>query len=913
MTDSEFAANLRVKFAQCQCLVLMADSGMGKTELLRYLALEHQKLSGTVYLLYLNILQYSEEGIGNEASLNILKSVLSDKNILLIQKALENISYDPITILLDGYNEIHKKNIKKINRLLKLLFTSKQIQIVISVRNHEKPALQSFLKECKINVLYYSLEPFSKENVIEYLAQSWKEKVEIDIDFKFYSYSKVLVEKFYNLCSVPLMVKMMSKIYKQRFEQFKETGFIEKKDETSYLKKEFLEVEHIYEIFIKKCLLVKIDDACHGIGQVDLNKQVFVEFYLDHQLLAIEFLDVDELKFVFKNPKYMKNWDCIETNNQRQLEKSILLNFVDGKVSFSHYSYAEYFVATFLWDDFIDLKNIVKNVLSCSTGIRRFFIQIIEKNIKLFVSKIVQETSFDSKDVIFWACESDAVELLKYLLSKKTLFRPKEAKMLHIAIENGSDKICSYLIDDCIAHPDAKYDGDLAPLHSAIKYGRIKLVQILLRNGADINIQNSEGWSALHYAVHRKRIDIAELLIDKGIEVNSRSKSNWNALHIACNNGDAELANMLIENGAELLMRTNEDKTALDLAASSGCTEIVITIINNLINIYPLHSMIATAYRTADWCGYHTLQEALISKFPKLAGDLDIDETPIHFAARKGLFGKVKELINDGFNVNALSKSKLTALHLSASAGHRLVIDLLLDVGANINAVDGDNVTPLYLACQNGHTVVVETLIRRGSSIDILTHNELTVLHTSASKGHCDIVNLLLLEGAKINAVDGYGATPLHLACENGHIEVVKTLVRRGANIHALTCDSLTALHVSAYEGNCSIVDLLLNYGANVNAVEIDKWTPLHLACQNGHIEVVKTLVERDANINALTANGWSALHVSAYGGHSIIVDLLLREGANIESVVKGDITLGAVYKLRRLIYGCLRTASFPK
>nr|XP_029708093.1 ankyrin-3-like [Aedes albopictus] len=907
MTDIKFAANLRLKFSQYQCLVLTADPGVGKTKLLQYLAFELQKLmSGTVYLFYLNRLQDTEEASGNEgASLNILKCVLSDKNILLIQKALENMSDDHITIIFDGYDEIHKKNINKINRLLQLLFTSKQIQIIISVRNYEKNTLQRFLEEFKIIGGYFSLEAFSKENIIEYLKQSWKENVESDIDFKFYSYSKFLVDKFYSLCRVPLMVEMMSKIYKQRFKLFKETSMVDEEDEIGYLEKEFLEVEHIYEMFIENCLLVKIEDACHGIGKVDLKKHIFDGFYLDHQLLAIDFLDVGDLKFILNNPKYIKKGENIKKIHLNQSEKSILLNLVDGKFSFSHHSYAEYFVATFLWDEFIYFKNIVQNVLSGFTGIRKFFIKIIEKNIE-FVAKITQKTSFDTIDVVFWACESNAVELLKYVLSEKNLFRPSETKMFHIAIENGSDKICSYLIDDCKVHPDVKYDGGLAPLHWAIIYDHMYMVQLLIGKGADINVQNTDGWSALHYAVYHKRIDITNLLIDKGINVNCRSKSKWNALHIACNNGDVELAKLLIKNGAELLMRTNEDKTALDIAVSRGYTEIAIILIENLINIYPSYNVVATTYRTAVLFGNHNLQEALISKFSNF---VDIDETSIHIAAREGLFEKAKELLNDGFNVNALSKSKLTALHLSASAGHRLVIDLLLDKGANINAVDEDNVTPLYLACQNGHKDVAKILIERGASIDTLAHNKLSALHASASKGYWNIVNLLLNEGAIDSVVDEDGVTLLHMVCENGHKKVVETLVRRGANINSLTSDNLTALHVSAYEGHCNIVKLLLDYGADVNAVEIDEWTPLHLACQNGHTEVVKTLVERGANINALTANKWSPLHVSAYGGHSVIVNLLLNKGANLNSVVEGDITFGAVYKLRRLIYSHLRTA----
>nr|XP_029710541.1 uncharacterized protein LOC115256349 [Aedes albopictus] len=880
MTDSEFAANLTLKFSQYQCLVLTADPGVGKTKLLQYLAFEHQKLnSGTVFLFYLNRLQDSKEGFGNEASLNILKCVLSDKNIMLIQKALENRSDDHITILFDGYDEIHKKNINNINRLLESLFTSKQIQIIISVRNHEKKTLQRFFKKHKINVGYFSLEAFSKENIIEFLTQSWKEKVESEVDFKFYSYSKFLVDKLYSLCRVPLMVEMISKIYKQRFEQFKATSMIDEQDEMSYLEKEFYEVEHIYEMFIENCLLVKIEDACHGIGKVDPNKHIFDGFYLDHQLLAIEFLDVGDLKFILKNPKYIKKRENIKKIHLNQSEKSILLNLVDGKFSFSHHSYAEYFVATFLWDDFINLKNIVKNVLSSFTGIRKFFIKIIEKNINLFVTKIAQKTSFDSKDVVFWACECNAVELLKYVLSKNFLFRPSKAKMLHIGIENGSDKVCSYLIDDCKVHPDVKYHSGLAPLHSAIKYGHTYLVPLLLRKGADLNIRNTEGWSALHYAVHHKQMAITIFLIDKGTDVNSITKNKWNALHIACNNGDADMTKMLIQKGARHDVTTNKGKTPIDLARAGGHTEVVIILFENLIEILNFNRKIGDD----DFLYVYFLMYMLIRQY----ASLPIFSVDPNIAAWERLIKKLERLINDG----EPNRKRFTVLHRAASEGLWFFVEYLFSKGANVNVVDTNKCTPLHFACQNGHEEVVELLLRENANIEALNGGNCTPLHFACRNGRKKIVELLLREKANIDALNDGNCTPLHFACKNGHDEIVELLLREKANIDALNYGNCTPFHFACQNGHDEIAKILLRENANIEALDDGNCTPLHFACKNGHKKIVELLLREKANIDALNDWDCTPLHFACKNGHDEIVELLLREKANIDALNDWDCT----------------------
>ncbi|QOJ78899.1 ankyrin repeat domain-containing protein [Infirmifilum lucidum] len=79
-------------------------------------------------------------------------------------------------------------------------------------------------------------------------------------------------------------------------------------------------------------------------------------------------------------------------------------------------------------------------------------------------------------------------------------------------------------------------------------------------------------------------------------------------------------------------------------------------------------------------------------------------------AAARGDYGKVKELLDRGADVNTRDKYGWTPLHYAADGGHLEVARLLLDRGADVNTRDNDGRTPLDLARAMGHKEVVELL-----------------------------------------------------------------------------------------------------------------------------------------------------------------------------------------------------------
>ncbi|KAH0908789.1 hypothetical protein HID58_032110 [Brassica napus] len=95
--------------------------------------------------------------------------------------------------------------------------------------------------------------------------------------------------------------------------------------------------------------------------------------------------------------------------------------------------------------------------------------------------------------------------------------------------------------------------------------------------------------------------------------------------------------------------------------------------------------------------------------------------TPLHVKARKGDLKSVKQLLDQGFDVNALAwgpKSKgVSPLHLAAEGGHIEVMDLLLERGANIDARTWGSCgwTPLHAAAKERKREAVKFLVENGA------------------------------------------------------------------------------------------------------------------------------------------------------------------------------------------------------
>ncbi|XP_066467693.1 NF-kappa-B inhibitor epsilon [Tiliqua scincoides] len=107
----------------------------------------------------------------------------------------------------------------------------------------------------------------------------------------------------------------------------------------------------------------------------------------------------------------------------------------------------------------------------------------------------------------------------------------------------------------------------LTCLHISTLKGNLQLMALLVKNGADINVQDgTSGKTSLHLAVENHDEMAVRLLLRMGAQVDAQMFNGCTPLHLAVGRKDAVIAAILCHSGADTLLRNMEDETAQDLA-----------------------------------------------------------------------------------------------------------------------------------------------------------------------------------------------------------------------------------------------------------------------------------------------------------------------------------------------------------
>ena len=88
-------------------------------------------------------------------------------------------------------------------------------------------------------------------------------------------------------------------------------------------------------------------------------------------------------------------------------------------------------------------------------------------------------------------------------------------------------------------------------------------------------------------------------------------------------------------------------------------------------------------------------------------------------AALGGDTAEIKQLLDQGADINARDEREMTALHLAVENRHVMTLEFLLKNGADVNARDRDGWTPLHLATFLNDTRAMSMLLDGGASMDI--------------------------------------------------------------------------------------------------------------------------------------------------------------------------------------------------
>jgi ankyrin repeat protein len=138
---------------------------------------------------------------------------------------------------------------------------------------------------------------------------------------------------------------------------------------------------------------------------------------------------------------------------------------------------------------------------------------------------------------------------------------------LHRAATKGYEEIAGFLIKETPGLVNSENQDRETLLHSAAKAGRVNILELLLQNGARVDLPNNKGATALHLAVRNGHAQAVERLLKNNAGPNARDASDRAPLHTAIWFGKNAMITLLLDNNADINQVGNFGMPPLHLAA----------------------------------------------------------------------------------------------------------------------------------------------------------------------------------------------------------------------------------------------------------------------------------------------------------------------------------------------------------
>jgi ankyrin repeat protein len=265
----------------------------------------------------------------------------------------------------------------------------------------------------------------------------------------------------------------------------------------------------------------------------------------------------------------------------------------------------------------------------------------------------------------------------------------------HLAVQFRKEKALSALLDSPVVDVNAKDKQGHSPLH-VLSFNPVPpVLQAMLQMAATQAIRDN-----LVATIHKSSRSLAKKLLEKGADINVQDNEGWTPLLEAVRQNassdkgpNREYLDFLVENGADPSIRNKNSDHAALVTAKLGNQE--------------LTSVFFDIFRKSG-------QTDLIENFV-----VDSAWTaPEHFSLMENYGKVIKWATEQGANIEALDGDGQKALVIAAATNQEDLVELLLQLGADVNGRNAEGETALMHAVSVNAQNIVRILLEAGADLD---------------------------------------------------------------------------------------------------------------------------------------------------------------------------------------------------
>ncbi|XP_015352779.2 ankyrin repeat domain-containing protein 55 isoform X1 [Marmota marmota marmota] len=288
--------------------------------------------------------------------------------------------------------------------------------------------------------------------------------------------------------------------------------------------------------------------------------------------------------------------------------------------------------------------------------------------------------------------------------------------MVYQAASNGDVNALTAVIREDPSILECCDSEGCTPLMHAVSGRQVDTVKLLLKMGANINMQDAYGRTSLCLATYLGWLEGCVSLLRNGAKHNIPDKNGRLPLHAATAEPDVRLLTVLLQqsNPSEINHQDNEGMTPLHWAAFHNRPQHTQMLLKKGADPTLVDKDFKTALHWAVQSGNRILCSIILSHHqgPSIINyDDESGKTCVHIAAAAGFSDIINELARvPECNLQALDVDDRTPLHWAAAAGKAECVQSLLELGMDSNLRDINESTPLAYALHCGHTACVKLL-----------------------------------------------------------------------------------------------------------------------------------------------------------------------------------------------------------